>query len=1126
MKAFHLSKVLVVCVLLTGLVYAQGVGASGDIKGTVTDPSGAIVSGANVTVTDVGKGTKREVTTDTTGVYHVVGLLPSTYSVTVSKAGFQSEIAKAVPVIIGQTATMNFQLKVSQVSESVEVTAEVPVVETTKGSQGNVISQQQITDLPINRRDYLTFTLLAPGVSDSTRLAADQDFRVKQTPQSGLSFYGSNGRGNSVTVDGGEANDDAGGVRLTLSQDAVQEFQINRSNYGADLGGASGATINIVSKSGTNNVHGSLFALFRNDSLDAANPFAISQALQPGQTFNPLAPNTTGTHIKDALSRQQFGGSIGFPIKKDKTFFFGSFEGLMSDAQNAVPLLQSTSIFHPDNTGFNNQQAIINALAADGGNSVPCLTGQPSLPAAICAQVLTSALTVSPITGLTAGQTALNNFIVNQFENNGGLFPYNTREYLASARLDHQFSDKNQMFVRYNFGHDREENPDVQSLTGFSRGSSVNPAIDNTLLAGWFHQFGPETQNETRLQWNYSNFDVIPNFPGQVGLDVPGFGNFGSNIFIPSKTIMRRYEIADNFSVIRGKHTMKMGGTFLYRGNHTESDTFFPGRFVFGNLPGFLLSPCLQVPAACGNPGNPADPLFTATPASINSLQSLSLGLPQFYQQGFGDPVYNYPRPYGAAYFEDSWAMRPNFTLNAGVRYEVDGQYGALPTDKNNVAPRVSIAWDPFGDQKTVIRAGYGIFYSPIYGQIADVVKTLGLVNGVRQIAQVFVPLTGTPPQNSAVIFQTLFAQGAIQCPQATAPNVSCITPADLTQFGIPITHTGPVPPLTVLFSAQPGYRNPYAQQAEAGIERQVGNSMSISLSGIYVHTIGLPVAIDTNALPAPFTTVPLANGKTATFRNWAAPACQGPGIVNCFADPLLLQTNQYSSLGSALYEGGILEVKKRFSDHLSLFGSYTLSKAFDTTTDFNSDFGPQDNTNLAAERSLSDFDQRHKVVASAIVDTGNRGDSAFGRFASGFQFAPIFRYNSGHPFNLLAGADVNGDRHSTNDRPIGAARNTGLGPDFMSFDMRISRRIKMTEKADIQFVAEGFNLFNRLNFASVNNVVGPSFGLPKTLGGQAFLGGQNFNVRGSVQPIVNAPLAFTSAFPARQLQLGVRIGF
>jgi hypothetical protein len=505
MRSFNLAKIFFLCILLTGLMRAQGVGTSGDISGTVTDPSGAIVAGANVTVTDVGKGTKHTVVSGSSGEYHVFGLMPSTYSVSVNKTGFQPEIAKAVTVTIGQTSVMNFQLKVSQVSESVEVTAEVPVVETQRGGQSDVMNQQYISELPINRRDYLTFTLLAPGVSDSTRLASDQDFRVKQTPQSGLSFYGSNGRGNSVTVDGGEANDDAGGVRLNLGQEAVQEFQINRSNYGADLGGASGATINIVSKSGTNDVHGTLFALFRNDSLDAANPFAISQALQPGQAFNPLAPNVSGTHIKDELSRQQFGGSIGFPIKKDKTFFFASFEGLMSDAQNAVPLLQSTSIFHPDSNAFNNQQAIINSIASLPGNpTIPCIsTPLTLLPAAICAQALTSALTVSPVTGLTAGQTGLNNFIINQFENNGGLFPYNTRQYLASARVDHTFSDKDQMFIRYNFGHDREENPDVQSLTGFSRGSSINPAIDNTLLAAWFHQFSASTQNEARAQWNY-----------------------------------------------------------------------------------------------------------------------------------------------------------------------------------------------------------------------------------------------------------------------------------------------------------------------------------------------------------------------------------------------------------------------------------------------------------------------------------------------------------------------------------------------------------------------------------------------------------------------------------------------
>jgi len=200
---------------------------------------------------------------------------------------------------MGATVVVDFHLKIASASESVEVNAEPPVVETQRGSQANSVTQQYIADLPIGRRDYLTFTLLMPGVSDSTRLASDTDFRVKQTPQSGLSFYGSNGRGN-ITVDGGEANDDAGGVRLTVSQDAVQEFQINRSNYSAELGGASGAALYIVTKSGTNETHGTLYGFFRNDAMDARNPFSFSQALQPGNVFDPAVPDSQGQPVNSA----------------------------------------------------------------------------------------------------------------------------------------------------------------------------------------------------------------------------------------------------------------------------------------------------------------------------------------------------------------------------------------------------------------------------------------------------------------------------------------------------------------------------------------------------------------------------------------------------------------------------------------------------------------------------------------------------------------------------------------------------------------------------------------------------------------------------------------------------------
>ena len=359
---------------------------------------------------------------------------------------------------------------------------------------------------------------------------------------------------------------------------------------------------------------------------------------------------------------------------------------------------------------------------------------------------------------------------------------------------------------------------------------------------------------------------------------------------------------------------------------------------------------------------------------------------------------------------------------------------------------------------------------------------------------------------------------------QCTTPNpgsAACITPANLTQFGINVTNTGPPPPLSVVFSAQPGYQNPYSEQASFGIEGEVAKDLSVSASYIYVHTLRLPVAIDTNAVAAFSTTAPAANGHLVSFHNWntstlnplGAP-CAGAAILQCFANPLLLQTNQYSSVGSGVYQGGIVEVAKRLSNHYSILANYTFSKANDTTTDFNSDFGPQDNTELFAERGLSSFDQRHKVVFAVVAETSGKG-----QWTGGWQLAPIFRYNSGHPFNLLAGADVNGDRHSTNDRPIGAGRNTGLGPDFIDLDMRLTKAFRMGENGQLQFLFEGFNLFNRTNFASINNIVGPTCPQCSVLG-------QTFVQSGLGNVLPSQGLGFTSALTPRQLQLGARFTF
>jgi hypothetical protein len=1182
--SFTCAVVLAACLLLASpIAHSQGVGASGSLSGTVTDPTGAVIPKGQVTAEDTSRGIRLAATVDANGQYRFSNLPPGTYDLTAQIPGFQTQIQKGVVITVGQIANLDFHLQVATTSSVVEVSAAPPVVETERGSQSNTITQQYIEDLPIDRRDYLNFTLLLPGVADSTRLTDDQDFRVKQTPQSGLSFYGSNGRGNSVTVDGGETGDDAGGVRLTVSQDAVQEFQVNRSNYGADLGGATGASVNIVTKTGTNDVHGTAYSYFRNSGLDARDPFAFTQALAPGEIFDP-AVNSVGSPIKNSLGRYQFGGTVGAPIHKDKTFVFFAFEGLRQDAENSVPLLTNTNEFLPTAA----QDTVIAGLAAQGATPVPCLNNPTgpviNLPAATCAGELQKALTTSQLTGLTAGQTALNTYWINQLESNGGLFDYTTRQYLFSGRLDQHFSEADSISLSYRYGHDLEENPDVQSLTGFSAGSSVHD-YDNNLQAAWYHVFSPRTENEFRFQWDYNSFDVIPNTPGQVGVQIAGFANnLGTNIFLPNLTILRRYEFADNVTLVRGSHTIKFGGNEILRGNHTESHTFLPGRFVFGPLPGSLLSPQLS---------GLAD--------GLNSLQSASLGLPQVYQQGFGNPDYPaYTRPLTGIYLQDSWKISPNFTLNYGIRYEIDSQYNPLNTYYGDVAPRISFAWDPFKDHKTVVRGGFGMFYGPIDVQIPQVDLSLGVLNKNRSTVEnqhntsqvpdqvlnaqntcgIGVTAFGTPGtifpgnnsspcnrfisiyadplgstglpflQNSATIFQGLFGAGLIQCTTPTPGQNACITPQSLgpgggifappTGSGIFVQNTGQLSPLTVLFSNPPNYRPPYSEQASLGIEREITPGFSVSVSFIYSHTLHLPVAIDTNLFAStPMSTVTLANGKSVSYRNWNTSAAtdpaagfetSGPGaggvypcavtlntfgqpVSPCFVNVLVTQNNQYTSASSALYEGGIIEVHKRFNDNFSFFANYTYSKAFDTGTDFNTDFGPQDPTDLAADRALSEFDERNKVVAAGVINSPWKN-----AFLSGFQFSPIFQYHSGHPFNLLAGGEVNGDNHTTNERPIGAPRDTGLGPNYVDFDARLSWQHKLGERVTLLLTAEGFNIANHTNYASVNNEVSPLFGLTP--------GFTTFNVHGSAALSPSTPLGFTSDLAKREIQLGCRFNF
>ncbi len=1007
------------------------------LSGTVTDASGGVIQGAKITLTGAETGVSREVASDEQGVYQALLLPPGAYDVKAEREGFTGQTKKGLQLTVGDTAVFDFQLAVGASTVLVEVEGVTPAVDTGRMQQSNTIDQIAVKNLPINRRDYLTFALLAPGISDSKALADATSFRVKQTPDSGLSFYGGNGRGNSVTVDGGEANDTAGGVRTTVSQETVQEFQINRSNYSAEHGGARGGVINIITKAGGNNVHGSAFAFFRHQSLDATDPFAI--------TFS----DNQLRRVKPPSTRQQFGGTIGGPIRKDRTFFFTGYEQLRRRESVAVPVLTNLAIFQPTAA----QNAILNAL-----------------PAAAAAQLRPA---------LTAPQST-----IDLFTKNSGVFPFKSDTYQTLIRLDHAMNDRNQISFRYNFTDSYETNPNLKGLVGLSRGF-INDTVDHTAIVGWTHTFGPSMINEARTQYSNSRPIVGTNDPFGPELNINGFGFFNRDIFLPSDTINRKQEIIDNLSIIKGSHTFKVGTQILVRGTRGLSETFFSGRFTFGALPGAFVNPALAT-------------------TSITALQAFNLGLAQSYQQGFGEPAVAATHPYYAGFAQDSWRVRKNLTLSYGVRYEADVRTEWLRTDKNNWAPRVGFAWDPFGDHKTTIRGGYGIYYAPTDFTIDYVVKALNEINGQRQIAQVLSTLNAADPlaRNGPVnIFQTLRRQGVIGVP---TPQRS-ITPGDLTQFGINISQTGPRPPLTVLFKGSPDFVNSYAQQASFGLEREVAPGLSVSASYVWSRALKIVRARDDNLLPAPVS-------PALGIRTWS------PAF---FKQPLLFQDNVYESTGNSFYNGFMLEANKRFSRNLSFHGNYTFSKATDEVLDYNSDFQPNDQTNLRAERSLSAFDQRHKVVLYGVLSAPKAGSgaSALRQAVANFVFTPIFRSNSARPFNLLAGADLNADRHSTTDRPVNSGRNTGIGPSFWTFDTRLSRRISFGERAGVEVMMEAFNLFNHTNFGSVNNTVCAEIAVSACRADQ--LGVRPREDRGPSQAF-----GYTATFDMRRLQVGLRFTF
>lgn len=1072
---FFLAAALMLAVGVS-TAFSQASSSTAELRGQVTDSAGAAVPNASVTITDLNKGTSRTTTTDAEGNYVFLNLLPSAYELKVAAAsgGFAPGSTR-VELTVGQQANIPFQLGAKGITETIEVVAGGEVVDTDRTQQSTVIGVNQITNLPISRRNYLDYALLTPGVSDADNIADASDFRVAQTPNSGLSFGGNNGRGNLVAVDGGSTNTVSGGVEATIAQEGVQEFQVLRNSYNAEFGGSSGGIVNIVSKSGSNRYHGSLFGLFRDERFDARYAF----------DFNP--------NSKSPFSRQQWGGSLGGPVKKDKTFFFTSLERFTQDETTFVNLLQTNNIFQPTVS----QTALFNFLA-----------GTPFAP---LAAGLRGTLTTTPA-----------NFprTVNLFTNASGQFPFESAQTTFGARLDHSFSERDTAYIRFSLNDSKFENQAAGALTAVSRGRTLD-SLNGGVLFSENHQFGPTTFNELKLQWRYLDFDVIPNDAVGPELNIEGFGFFGRDIFLPSHTLQRDYDIIDNVSHVWGSHTLKFGGSFQASDVSSGNETFFGGRFNFGAaIPLANLVPAATLPSlnafllgsggifATNVSGRPDQADILEVP--INALQAFNLNLPIVYQQGFGTPEVNSYTYRYAFYGQDTWKVRPNLTLNYGLRYSISDEPFYMPLDKNDIQPRVGFSWAPFADGKTVIRGGAGLFTGYTIYSVANVTKTLSgfpddPINIVLSTAT-SAPL-GVPA--STTIYGTLLAQGVI--------GNRTIRASDLTQFGIT---PRPGAPLEVRFRAEDNYETPTTYQASAGVQQDVGSGISLEASYLFTRGLHLTRNRDINQFKKtgfnPTFGIPCFV-RFATALATSPTSCLGTGTD--FRNPLRFQDNIYESSANSFYHAATVAVQRRFANRFSLNAHYTFSKSIDEVTDFNSDWSAQDPLNLRLDRAVSAFDQRHRAVFSGVFGSPLRGDSFVDKVFGDWVFSPIFIAGSGRPFNLLLGIDANNDGRSQSDRPFAAGRNTGLGEPFYSFDARLARRFHFDEDKFLELTFEGFNLFNRTNLAGVNNVIG---GLP--LDQLRELASTRAHGRRSAAP--TQPLGFTSAANPRQLQFGVRFNF
>jgi hypothetical protein len=887
---------------------AQETISHASVSGRVTDPSGGVVAGAQITARQTDTNLIGDATTDGEGRFRFPYLRVGPYEIIVRQAGF-ADATRQLTLTVGAAFELPVQLAVAALETGVTVTAPAIVLEAARSQIAGTISQTEVKNLPLNGRNFLDLALLVPGVSPPNVGGTQLFAETSAVAGVGISVGSQRNFSNNFIVDGLSANDDAAGLSgIPYGVDAVDQFQVVTSGGQAELGRALGGYINVLTKSGTNASHGDVYDYARDDRFNAPN--ALSGKRLP-------------------MSQSQYGASLGGPIVRDRTFYFVNFE----------------------------QRKL---------NQTGLVTISPESAGAINARLSTVGYQGSSIT-------------TGEYPN-----PVHTTNFLG--KVDHQFNGKDQFSVRYSVYDANSSNSRGAGALNAPSASAGLDNIDQTVAFSNTVTLSPRTVNETRAQLAYGSLKAPPTDPIGPAVNIAGVAAFGTLSGSPTGRLNKMYQLVDNLSHQAGAHALRVGADVLYNDDTITFPRSVRGGYTFSSLANFFAG-------VYNNAG------FTQT---------------------FGTTVVSQTNPNVGVYAQDEWKVNARVTLNAGLRYDLQFLQ-TINTDRNNVSPRLGVAWSPFDSRRTVVRGSAGLFYDRVpLRALANALLSAGNTTDLGNLRQTNVSLS--PTQAGAPAFPNIL--------NGVVPSVTLIN----------------------LTTMDRNLQNAYSRQASVEIEQQLWERSTVSVAYQYSRAMNLIMSVNQNV-----------------------PSCVAAGTNNgCRPNPTYANNSQYSSVADSNYHGLHVSFVQRPTRWGNYRISYSLSKSMNNVGEnfFSSPIDPFD---LSKDWGRSDDDQRHRLVLYGAINSSMApARTAWERISHGFQFSSMLQAYSALPFNITSGVTT---VQATAGRPLvnGAfiGRNTGVGNDFVSVSMRLSRTFAAGKNVRVEGQLEGFNLTNRVNNVTLNTNFG-----------------------------------------------------